>query len=67
MMDLMNNWNADNTEIPEIHYDSLCHFDYQTQLEIAQRYREAEVPFVVYNVPSVDNVVKKWNEVDYRR
>ncbi len=28
-------------------------------------YRKAEVPFVVYNIPEVDEVVKKWNNLDY--
>ena len=29
MMNILNNWNSDETEIPPFHYDSLCHFDYQ--------------------------------------
>ena len=67
MIDITNNWNTDSTEIPPTHYDSLCHFDYKnsTQLAQAYRYRAAEVPFVVYNIPEVDNVVHKWNNVDY--
>eukprot|EP01035_Chromulina_nebulosa_P035954 gene35954-48366_t len=67
MIDITNNWNTDSTEIPAAHYDSLCHFDYKnsSQLLQAQRYRAAEVPFVVYNIPEVDNVVHKWNNVDY--
>jgi hypothetical protein len=64
---LLNNWNTDNTDIPSIHYDSLCHFDYSNpeQLKQAYAYRDAEVPFVVYNVPEVDAVVKKWSNLDY--
>ncbi len=50
-----------------MHYDTLCHFDYanETQRESAYLYRAAEVPFVVYNIPEVDAVVKKWSDVDY--
>ena len=57
----------DNTEIPPYHYDTLCHFDRQNETEYsyAMNYRNAEVPFVVYNIPEVDEVVKKWNNVDY--
>lgn len=65
IMDLLNNWNPDKTDIPPMHYDSICHFDYQTQYDIAERYRNAEKPFVVYNVPAVNNLVKKWSDVDY--
>jgi hypothetical protein len=45
MINVLDNWNADNTEIPAFHYDSLCHFDYQnvTDLEKAMAYRTAEV------------------------
>eukprot|EP01039_Chlorochromonas_danica_P004418 gene4418-4839_t len=66
MMDILSNWNADSTEIPPFHYDSLCHFDYnnESQLRQAYEYRAREVPFVVYNVPEVDRVAKKWNNVD---
>lgn len=66
-MDITNNWNTDDTDIPEIHYDSLCHFNFQnkTDLMLAYRYRDAEVPFVVYNIPEVDTVASKWNDIDY--
>ena len=67
MIDITNNWNPDSTDIPPKHYDTLCHFDYQnqTQLDYAYTYREREVPFVVYNIPEVDEVAKKWNDIDY--
>ena len=67
MIDITNNWNTDSTVIPPKHYDSLCHFDFKndTQLKQAYAYRAAEVPFIVYNIPEVDNVVHKWNNVDY--
>lgn len=67
MLDITNNWNTDNTEIPPFHYDALCHFDVQneTQLQQAFNYQAAERPFVAYNMPEVDAVVKKWNDVDY--
>lgn len=67
MMDIVKNWNPDSTEIPPLHYDSLCHFDYSnsTQLEYAYVYRAKEVPFVMYNVPEVDAVAKKWQDVRY--
>lgn len=67
MMDIINNWNPDNTEIPPFHFDSLCHFDYQNPEEYkkAENYRNAEVPFVIYNNPDVDAVARKWDDMDY--
>lgn len=67
MIDITNNWNTDNTDIPPTHYDSLCHFDYQnkSQQTAAYNYREAELPFVAYNIPELDEVAKKWSNVDY--
>lgn len=67
MLDVTNNWNTDNTDIPPSHYDSLCHFNYlnETQLKQAYNYRKAEKPFVVYNIPELDMTVRKWNDIDY--
>ena len=67
MVDILKNWNPDNTDIPPQHYDTLCHFDYQDpkQLKLAYEYRGAELPFIVYNIPELDAVVKKWNDFDY--
>jgi hypothetical protein len=67
MLDITNNWNPDDTAIPPRHYDALCHFDYQnsSQLEAAFNYRAAERPFVVYNIPELDDIVRKWSDVDY--
>lgn len=67
MSDMTANWNTDVTDIPPFHYDSLCHFDYQNATDNAKilAYRSAEVPFVVYNIPEVDTVVKNWNNLDY--
>lgn len=67
MVDILGNWNSDVTEIPPVHFDSLCHFDYQnaSQRAAALAYREREVPFITYNVPEVDDVVRKWNDLSY--
>jgi hypothetical protein len=69
IMSLLNNWNTDDTKIPSIHYDSICHFNYQNpdELRRANTYRSHEVPFIVYNIPEVDEVVKKWNDLDQLR
>ena len=64
-MDVIANWNPDNASIPPVHYDSLCHFDYRTEAEYAMNYRQADKPFVVYNVPSLEEVVERWSDLDY--
>lgn len=67
MLKIIENWNPDNTDIPPMHYDSLCHFDFKnkTQLQYAYNYRDAELPFVVHNMPEVNKIVKKWNTPGY--
>ena len=67
ILSLLDNWNTDETNIPPFHFDSLCHFDFQNETELASayQYRKAEVPFVVYNIPDVDNTVTKWSDLDY--
>jgi hypothetical protein len=62
---LLENWNPDDTTIPPYHFNSLCYFNYQTEYTKALKYRNAEVPFVVYNVPEVDEVVRRWSDLDY--
>ena len=67
IMDLLNNWGTDDTDIPPMHYNSLCYFDYQNPTDYAKamNYRNAELPFVVYNTPEANQVVQKWSNLDY--
>lgn len=65
MLDIVDNWNPDDTNIPEYHYDSLCHFDARTEMHKAENYRQAELPFIVYNHPEVDETARRWGDIDY--
>lgn len=65
MKDVLDNWNPDDNTIPPFHYNSICYFNYVTEYQKALNYRQAEVPFVVYNVPEVQEVVEKWNSMEY--
>jgi hypothetical protein len=65
MKSLLDNWNPDDTTVPPYHFNSLCYFDYQTEYQQALNYRNAEVPFLVYNVPEIDEVVERWSNLDY--
>lgn len=61
LLDILKNWSPDHPkEVPEKLYQSMRHFDYETELEAARKYREAEVPFVIKNVPVINEAVAKW-------
>lgn len=64
LLDVVTDWNPDNVEIPDIFVETLQHFDYSDPVErsYAEKFRDAEVPFKVYNVPNVDEVRRKWSE-----
>lgn len=67
LFDVLNNWNPDNVDIPKFHYDSLCHFDFQNPAELAQAklYQKHEKPFILYNIPQLDEISSKWSTFDY--
>jgi len=65
LLDMIEHWNPDNSDvIPSPFVETLQVFDYSDleQRAMAERYRDAEVPFKVYNVPDVDAVTKKWTD-----
>lgn len=57
-------WNPDDSELPVTFTETLQHFDYSKPEEraMAQKYRDEEVPFKLYNVPEVDAVSLKWTD-----
>jgi len=66
IMDIVHNWGPDRPKpIPPKHYTSFCRFDYKRDLRKALAYRDAEVPFILYNVPEADEVVQRWSEPGY--
>ena len=69
LMDILTNWNPNNTtfDIPDRPhiYQGLCRFDHKTELHKAQRYREAEVPFVMRDDPKILETVRRWNTPGY--
>jgi hypothetical protein len=66
LLDRIKEWNPDNPDPPEIFSETLQHFDYSNPHErlMAEKYRDNEVPFKIYNVPQFDNSIKKWSD-DY--
>lgn len=67
VVDMVRNWNPNDVRVPARHYASLCRFDFGKEADRAKarRYVEAEVPFVVYNLPAVEAAVDKWNTPGY--
>lgn len=47
--------------------ETLQHFNYADPYErsIAEMFRDAEIPFKIYNVPEFDDVVEKWADNNY--
>jgi hypothetical protein len=67
ILDITNNWSPESTDIPAFHFDSLCHFNYQIMSERtkAEAYRKAEMPFILYNMPELNEVVERWKDLSY--
>lgn len=65
LLDLLDNWSADNMTIPSRHHNTLCRFNYQTDLAQAKRYKDREIPFVIYNVRELDATAAKWSNPGY--
>jgi hypothetical protein len=64
LLDIIVSWNPDNPDPPASFNETLQHFNYSDPVEqaAAVRYREAEVPFKLYDVPEFNEVVAKWTD-----
>ena len=67
LQDLLERWPPDEPDppdLPGIAEGSLPRFDYMDEKQRAQAkvLQTHEVPFMIYNVPNVNDVVKKWND-----
>lgn len=62
LADILNSWNPDDVTIPSSYsrFSTLAVFDYSNaeELKLAQQYREAEVPFVIRNIPNVVRIAR---------
>jgi hypothetical protein len=65
MTDILRDWPADDTTPRSEIYQGLCVFDYTKDYDKAQRYRHAEVPFVVRNDPQVSETTARWTYPGY--
>jgi len=61
VMDVIANWNPAITTEPERLHQSICVFDYDTDLDVATLYRDAELPFLLRNAPVLLQTAERWN------
>lgn len=66
LLDAVTNWPPDDPEIPPNFVETIQIFNYSDPYErnIAEGFRNAEVPFKLIDVHDVNSVVKKWSD-DY--
>jgi hypothetical protein len=62
LMKLVSDWNPDNPEVPEVFTETLQHFNFSdpVQRSYAEQFRNAEMPFKLYDIPNVEEVRQKW-------
>ena len=58
---------AEEMPPPAYVYDSLRRFDWRSESDrrLAFAYRKAEVPFIVSNIPVIEESVEKWSDLEY--
>lgn len=63
LLDVVSSWNPDHPDPPRNFTETLQHFNYSNPQErkMAEIYRNAEVPFKLYDVPEIDRVSRKWS------
>jgi hypothetical protein len=67
LLDIIKSWNPDNPDIPHSFQETLQHFNYSCPYEraIAAKFRDAELPFKLYDIPNVNEVTKLWGSDSY--
>lgn len=64
LLDLVSEWNPDNPDPPAEFRERLQHFNYSDPVEraMAEKYRNAEVPFKLYDIPGFSAVSRLWSD-----
>ena len=64
LLNIIKRWNPDNPDVPKDFKETLQHFNYSdlTQRKMAAAYRDAEVPFKLYDVPEFTQTSELWTD-----
>lgn len=64
LLDIISRWNPDNVTVPTPFKEKLAVFNFSnaTERALAETYRDAELPFKVFDVPNVEEVRQKWTD-----
>lgn len=64
LLDILADWNPDIADPPSHFTETIQHFDFSnaTERAMAATFRNAELPFKVYNVPEFEEVRQKWTD-----
>ena len=64
LLEIVESWNPDNPDPPSQFEEKLQHFNYSNDAErkMAEIYRDAELPFKLYNVPEISKVSMTWTD-----
>jgi len=67
ILDVLQHWNPDDTEIPSTIHQGLCTIDWRDprQREIAFHYRKNELPFLIHNHHQIWSTANRWASYDY--
>ena len=64
LLSVLTQWNPDNPTPPPSFTETLQHFNYSDPAEraLAEVYREAELPFKMFDVPIFNKISQKWTK-----
>lgn len=64
LVDVVRRWNPDNVTIPTPFKERLAVFNFSNAAErsLAEEYRNAELPFKIFDVPNIEEVRRKWTD-----
>lgn len=64
LLEIVRAWCPDEPARPALFRESLQHFNYSepSQRKLAAQFRDAEIPFKIYDIPEIDRVSAKWTD-----
>lgn len=67
VIDVLSHWHPDETTVPSHIHQGLCELDWTNPQDriIAERYREAELPFLIHNHPQLWKASEQWSHREY--